>query len=214
MSSLPEIPPFETIRTVTKEIISRPEFTAPPPWDEVLLSLWKSIKEWSDSLASWSTANPEQARILFILAVLALIGCLAHLFYLALGDLLPFKRARETVRQRPSPWEILEGTANNWREALDTARKMLHEGNHRSAIWIVHRVLLGMLAEQGAISFAGWKTNAHYLRECAGTHRWYNTFAELTEVYEHAVYAHRPTAASSVETLVLRVDHMCKEQLR
>lgn len=214
MSSPPQIPPFETIRTVTKEIISRPEFTTPPPWEEVLLSVWNSIKEWLDGLASWSKANPELARIVFILAVLALIGCLAHLLYLALGDLLPFKRARAAVIKRPSQWEILEGTGKNWREALDTARRMLHEGNHRRAIWIVHRVLLGMLDEQGAVRFAGWKTNSHYLRECASTHRWYNFFAELTQVYEHAVYAHRPTAASSVETLVLQVDHMCKEQLR
>jgi hypothetical protein len=71
--------------------------------------------------------------------------------------------------------------------------------------------MLGLLDERGAIKFAGWKTNSYYLRECAASHPWYATFAELTEVYEHAVYAQRGAAAASVERLVYRVDSMTKE---
>jgi hypothetical protein len=213
LNAAPQIPAPETIRSVTREIISRPEFAAPPPWDEVLLSLLKLGREWLEALASWSAANPELARILFIGAVLVLVGCLAHLLYLALGDLLPFKRGKDAAAHRRSRWEILEGTATNWREALEVARRMLKEGDHRRAIWIVHRVFLGMLDEQGAIQFAGWKTNSHYLRECAGSHPWYVTFAELTDAYERAIYAHRAAVASSIEGLVLRIDRMCKERL-
>jgi hypothetical protein len=214
LPSLAQTPQPDTIRAVTKEIVSRPEFSAPPPWHEVLLSLWKSIKEWLDNLAAWSTANPELARVLFILAVLALVGCLAHLVYLALGDLLPFRRGKAAGAQRRSQWEILDGTAKNWREALEVARGMLREGDTRRAIWIIHRVFLAMLDEQGAIRFAGWKTNSHYLRECALTHPWYSTFSELTETYERAVYARRAAMAASVEGLILRVERITKESLR
>lgn len=213
LQAAPEIPPPETIRSVTREIVSRPEFAAPPPWDKVLLSLLKLIREWLDGLASWSAANPELARILFIGAVLVMVGCLAHLLYLALGDLLPFKRGKDAAAHSRSRWEILEGTGTNWREALEIAHRRLKEGDHRRAIWIVHRVFLGMLDEQGAVKFAGWKTNSHYLRECAGSHPWYVTFAELTDAYERAIYAHRAAVASSIEALVLRVDRMCKERL-
>jgi len=67
------------------------------------------------------------------------------------------------------------------------------------------------LDEKGAIRLAGWKTNSHYLGECARNHPWYSTFAELTETYEQSVYAHRITSLSSVESLVIRVDQLCKE---
>ena len=40
------------------------------------------------------------------------------------------------------------------------ARDELKEGDVRRAVWIAHRVLLGLLDEQGAIKFAGWKTNS------------------------------------------------------
>jgi len=105
----------------------------------------------------------------------------------------------------------LQGAAANWREALDLAQAMIREGNTRRAIWIAHRVLLGLLDQQGAVQFAGWKTNSHYLCECAQSHPWYSTFIELTEIYDQIVYASRNISAEIVESLVLRVDRMCSE---
>ena len=146
-----------------------------------------------------------------MILLVAAIGCLAHLLYLSLGDRLTFGRNKDADPVPRSRWQILEGTATNWREALDVARRMIDEGEIRRAIWIAHRVLLGLLDEAGAIRLAGWKTNSHYLGECARNHPWYSTFAELTEIYEQAVYAHRITPPSSVESLVIRVDRLCKE---
>jgi len=149
--------------------------------------------------------------VLAILVVIISLLLLIHLLYLAFGDLMPWKRSRSNSPARSSRWEILQGAATNWREAAELALRLLQEGNLRRAVWIAHRVMLGLLDERGAIKFAGWKTNSYYLRECAASHPWYGTFAELTSVYERAVYAQQATAAASIEQLVQRVDAMTKE---
>jgi hypothetical protein len=206
-----QVPSPEVIREATREILSRPEFTEPSRWYEIFLEMLKAIKQWLDALGAWSEANPALARVLFVVALLILIACLAHLIYLALADVLPFRRKKDSAALRASRWEILQGTATNWHEALAIARNVLGEGNVRRAIWIAHRVLLGLLDEQGAIKFAGWKTNSHYLGECARSHPWYPTFAELTELYENAVYASRSAPVKAADALVRRVGELCAE---
>lgn len=206
-----QVPAPEKIREVTRAILDRPEFTEPSRWRESLVELLRAIKEWLDRLGSWAEAQPTLAKILFIVSLLLLLACLGHILYLALVDALPFWRKRDAVIGRAARWEILQGAAANWREALDLARAMIREGNTRRAIWIAHRVLLGLLDQQGAVQFAGWKTNSHYLRECAQSHPWYSTFIELTEIYDQIVYASRNISAEIVESLVLRVDRMCSE---
>jgi hypothetical protein len=209
-----QAPSPETIRHVTREVLSRPDFSAPSTWEEMIASLVKAIGEGLKGFASWASNHPELARVVAVVLVVALLGCLAHLLYLILGDLLSFGRKEAAAPIRPSRWDILEGTAKNWREALEVARRMIKEGDARRAIWIAHRVLLGLLDEQGAIRFARWKTNSHYLKECARSHPWYGTFAELTEAYEQAIYAHRVAASSSLESLVVRLDQFCTERVR
>jgi hypothetical protein len=206
-----QIPSPEAIREATRNILNRPEFAEPSRWHEMFLEMLKTIKQWLDALGAWSEANPLLARVLFIVALLILLVCLAHLIYLALADVLPFGRKKDRTAPRSTRWEILQGTATNWQEALLIARDMLREGNVRRAIWIAHRVLLGLLDEQGAIKFAGWKTNSQYLGECAPSHPWYPTFAELTELYENAVYASRSAPANVADALVRRVGQLCSE---
>ena len=208
IAQIDSAPSPETIRAVTREVLARPEFAEPSQWYESLLEFIKSIKEWFDGLSAWSAANPILARVLFAFAVVLLIACLAHLLYLALADVLPFRRKQDGAKASVAPIEILEGAANDWREALQIARRMLAENNPRRAIWITHRVLLGLLDQQGAIKFAGWKTNSYYLGECAQSHAWYATFAELTEMYDRAIYARRDTPADSAAALLGRVDRL------
>jgi hypothetical protein len=203
-----QIPPAEAIREATREILARPEFTEPSRWYDILFAIMRAVKEWLDGLAAWSEANPVTAKILFIVAVIVLIACLGHLLYLALADVIRFGRAEAVKPERRSRWEILEGTASDWCEALQVARAMLAEGNPRRAVWIAHRVLLGLLDEQGAIKFAGWKTNSHYLRECASGHPWYRTFAEMTDLYENTVYASRAAPAAVADALLRQVDQL------
>ncbi|HZA55095.1 MAG TPA: DUF4129 domain-containing protein [Candidatus Udaeobacter sp.] len=211
VSHLNQIPPPDTIRNVTREVLSRPDFSGPSSWEQIVITLLKALAEWLDGLASWSIEHPYLARTLAAVLVLAAVGCLAHLLYLTLGDRLMFGPSKDADPTRRPRWEILQGTAKTWREALEVARRMINEGDGRRAVWIAHRALLGLLDEQGAIRFDGWKTNSHYLRECARNHPWYSTFAELTEMYEQSIYGHRTALLSSVESLVVRVDQFCKE---
>jgi hypothetical protein len=206
-----QVPAPEKIREITRAILERPEFTEPSRWRESLVELLRAIKEWLDRLGSWAEAHPTLAKILFVVSLLLLLACLGHILYLALVDALPFRRKRDAVIGRAAGWEILQGAAANWREALDLAQAMIREGNTRRAIWIAHRVLLGLLHQEGAVQFAGWKTNSHYLCECAQSHPWYSTFIELTEIYDQIVYASRNISVEIVESLVLRVDRMCSE---
>ena len=206
------IPPPEQIRETTNAVLARGEFAEPSRWHEMVLEFLQALKQWLDRLGSWTEAHPDLARAVFIAAIVLLLVCLAHLTYLALADVLPFGRRRNPpARAAGARWDILEGSAANWREALDLARAMLRQGNLRRADWIAHRVLLGLLDEQGAIKFAGWKTNSHYLAECAREHPWRATFAELTELYEGAVYADRGAAPDAAESLLMRLDGFCRE---
>jgi hypothetical protein len=206
------IPPPEQIRETTRAILARGEFAEPSRWHEMVLEFLQALKQWLDRLGSWTEAHPDLARVVFIAALVVLLACLAHLTYLALADVLPFGwRRNQPARAPGARWDILEGSAANWREALELARAMLRQGNLRRAVWIAHRVLLGLLDEQGAIKFAGWKTNSHYLAECAREHPWRTTFAELTELYEDAVYADRAAAPDAAESLLTRLDGFCRE---
>ena len=205
------IPTAEQIREATRQILSRPEFAEPSPWYQTLIDLVNAIKGWLDRLGNWSEAHPTLARAVFIVALVILLACLAHLLYLALADVLSFKREPKAAVMRQSRWEILQGAAADWREALELARMMISEGNPRRAVWIAHRVLLALLDQKGAVKFAGWKTNSHYLSECAREHPWRGTFAELTDLYEQAVYASRQISVDAVSQLITRVDRLCSE---
>jgi hypothetical protein len=205
-----QVPSAEAIRAATREILDRPEFTEPSRWWQIFFEMVKAIKEWLDTLSAWSEANPVLARVLFVIALLVLLVCLAHLLYLALADVLPFGRKKNSPPTRSNRWEILQGTATNWHEALRMARDELKEGDVPRAVWIAHRVLLGLLDEQGAIKFAGWKTNSHYLGECARSHPWYAIFAELSDLYERVIYARLLPPADAAEALLVRVNHLCE----
>ncbi|MGH7815951.1 MAG: DUF4129 domain-containing protein [Candidatus Binatia bacterium] len=210
-AQLQRVPDAETIRKVTRQIVTQPEFDESWPWLEKIVAVLNAIKEWLDSLEAWAVANPQSARLLAILVVIVLVALLIHLLYLAFGDLLPWKRGAKAAPARASSWEILEGAAKDWRAGAELALGLLKEGDLRRAVWIAHRVLLGLLDERGALRFAGWKTNSQYLSECAASHPWYDTFADLTEVYEHTVYGQQSAPAAAVELLVKRIDAMTKE---
>ncbi|HWP57101.1 MAG TPA: DUF4129 domain-containing protein [Candidatus Acidoferrales bacterium] len=208
------LPSADAIREVTREVLARPEFAPPSTWDEFLVYLLQRLQEWMKGLASWSAENPGLAKLVALALVLTSLIVLGHLFYLALGDLLPFGRRQLPGPARPSRWEILAGAARNWQEAIAIARQLAREGNLRRAVWIAHRVMLGLLDEEGAVRFAGWKTNSQYLRECSASHPWRRTFAQLTELYERLIYADRGAQPAAVESLVATVERLSRERTK
>ena len=113
VSQLNQIPSPETIRDATREVLSRPEFTKPSSWEQIVIALLKAIGDWLNGLASWSNQHPYLARSLAVILLLVAIGCLAHLLYLSLGDRLTFGRNKDADPVPRSRWQILEGTAIN-----------------------------------------------------------------------------------------------------
>jgi phage shock protein PspC (stress-responsive transcriptional regulator) len=105
-----QVPSAEAIRAATREILDRPEFTEPSRWWQTFFEMLKAIKEWLDALGAWSEANPTLARVLFVMALLVLLVCLAHLLYLALADVLPFGRKK---KQPDDAFEPLGGFARH-----------------------------------------------------------------------------------------------------
>ncbi len=46
VSQLNQIPSPETIRDATREVLSRPEFTGPSSWEQIVIALLKAIGDW------------------------------------------------------------------------------------------------------------------------------------------------------------------------
>jgi len=62
VSQLNQIPSPETIRDATREVLSRPEFTGPSSWEQIVIALLKAMGDWLNGLASWSNQHPYLAR--------------------------------------------------------------------------------------------------------------------------------------------------------
>lgn len=198
------IPSDELIRETMQEVLRRPEFveTSNQPW-HVEVVRW--VLDLSERLARWQGEHPVQGWLLLGVLLVVLIGLLTHLFYVAFGDLL-FGTRGTGGRPAATPWSILEGTAANWQKGLAKARQGLAAGNVRLAVWITHRVLLGLLDERATIRFAHGKTNTDYVRECPADHPWQTVLVQLTALYDRVIYAQQPVAPATVEHLLGQVE--------
>lgn len=210
LSTVPLTDPAQ-IHALATETLARPEF--PKELDVPLRSSLEQLAELLQGMFAgislWSAANPVPAWIVFCILLLVLIAIVVHLVY-TLSD--GFRLGRSSQR-RPthSSWEILEGEAHSWAEGLARAREALAAGEHRRALWIAHRVLLGLLDERGLIHFAGHKTNQAYLSECASSAAPYPLLQTLTELYEQAVYAAHPVPPERVATQLQAVQLLSQE---
>ncbi|MFM7201870.1 MAG: DUF4129 domain-containing protein [Myxococcota bacterium] len=202
------------IRAAVNETLARPEF--PPELEAPVRSFFERLGEWLQTMFAgislWSAANPVPAWIVFCILLLLLIAIIVHLIYTLSGGFnLGVKAARRTS---PASWEILEGEGRSWAEGLMRAREALERGEHRRALWIAHRVLLGLLDERGLIHFAGHKTNQVYLQECERTAAPYPLLQALTELYEQAVYAAYPVSPENIGQQLQAVQQLSQEAPR
>lgn len=186
----PVFPTYETVRETTRAIIERPEFTRRPAAENWFADFLRWLDTLTDKLNAWAADHPVGRWVLIFFLVLILVALLAHILHVALGEYSPWHRP-EPTRPTAAPWTVLEGLADSWKTALAQAEQALNEGNERLAVWIGHRVLLGLLDGSGAIRFAAGKTNADYLAECDAAHPWQPTLVQLTEIYNRVVYGHR-----------------------
>jgi hypothetical protein len=205
-----EIPADETIRHAVTEVLQRPEFrgSSDQSW---LAELWSRLDEWAGNFGGWAHLHPGAAWVCIIVLTLVLVALLAHLLYLAFTDLLPPGHRFASRRPPTASWVILGGAPASWPEALARARAALAAGDRRLAVWISHRVLLGLLDERGLVRLAAGKTNSDYLRECAASHPSHDTLTRLTDLYERVVYGHYPAAPEAAETMLAQVEACHKE---
>lgn len=196
-------PSPEQVRRATEEVLGRTEFyPGKGSADQVMEAIRRALA----SIGEWAARHPVAAWFLILLLVLVLIGLLLHIgytFYRAVLRPVDVQTKRRDVAR--SSWEILEGAARDWGSALVKAKEALARGDERRAVWIGHRVLLGLLDERGALEFSAWKTNADYLAECPSTQPVATTLGELTRVYDEVVYGHRRVDTDAIGRLLDRV---------
>jgi hypothetical protein len=198
-------PGEEAIRRTLEEVLRRPEFQAADnaPW---FVRMYELVRDWMRGLQGWSGDHPAQAWLLIAVLSIALVALLTHLIFGALADVLPWNRPAPRPATGAGPWVVLAGTAATWEEALRHARTALGAGDMRLAVWIAHRVLLGLCDEVGALRFAPSKTNTDYLRECSTDHPWRSTLEGLTAVYDRVVYGQTPAHAPQIEPWLAAVE--------
>lgn len=201
----------EEIRETTAEILSRPEFAeeTPRPFLEDIL---ERLAEWLDSFGEWVMENPVLGWSVMAVLMLILVAVIAHMVYVLLGDVWVKPATNVNVRKTATQWEILEGKGETWLQGMERARIALKAGDMRQAVWISHRVLLGLLDEQGAIRFARSKTNSDYLGECDRSHPWNQTLRHLTEFYERVIYGHRTIEEEALSPFLERIEGFARNK--
>lgn len=204
----PDMPPPAEIEKAVEEVFNRPEFGGDPLTDLMQQGIgwiWDQVK----TLADWAQANPTGRWILMVVLSLILAALLAHIAW-TIWQILPGRQSRR-LSAAGSPWKTLEGKAASWKEALELARRALQEGDFYRAVWISHRLLLGVMDERGLLQFAGWKTNRDYLDECRQKGQGYRLLEDLSAAYDQIVYAHRPAAEERLRGLLSQVDEFYRQ---
>lgn len=193
-----EAPSAAEIQKATDEILAGAEFTTPK--QENRLVQW--IIDALDGLGQWAADHPEPAKVLMIVLMTVLVVLVIHMIYVTLAELRLAQTAGAKPGRTPSVVVALEGTANNWQEAIEAVRTALRQGNGYQAIWILHRLFVGVLDEKGHLHFTRWKTNADLLAECAPEISEYPLFEHITAHYERVIYAHTPTPIEEITALL------------
>ncbi|HSR70112.1 MAG TPA: DUF4129 domain-containing protein [Acidobacteriota bacterium] len=203
-----EPPPPAEIEKAVEEVFLRPEFAKDPLSDwlgQAIDWLWDQLS----SLAGWAEANPTGRWVLIVVLSLILVALLAHIAW-TIWRILP-QRQDQRIGVAGTPWKTLEGKAASWKEALQLARRALQRGDLYQAVWISHRLLLGVMDERGLLQFARWKTNRDYLKECRQKGQGYRLLQDLSEAYDQIVYAHRPAAQGRLQGLLNQVDEFYRQ---
>jgi len=179
----PGKPTAEEVEALTREILSRPIFERAPREP----SLWERFMDWLNSLSlgNGSGFDPDLLTILLWVVVIAAVG---FLLYALINQISAGNKT--AVNGRAGATVALEGAAETWEEAIDLVDQALARGDRHRAVWILHRLVLGLLDERGELTFARWKTNSDYLAEVPAKAEHRDLLEALTRAYEAIVYAH------------------------
>jgi hypothetical protein len=145
--------------------------------------------------------------LLSLLCVLIFV----HLITLVRQDMAPRRPTNHGLSvASAAAWHAANRTAPPWDTLVHEVGAALRQGDGYRAIWILHRLFVGMLAQQGVLRHATWKTNADYVRECPRSHAAYATLVDVTHAYEQVVYAHRSLPLPTLSALLTQVEHVVR----
>jgi hypothetical protein len=202
------IPSPEEIRQVTQEILHRPEFQASPPWEQWIDAFLERVRALLHGLALWLESRPATKWVVFALLGLLLVLLLVRLLRLLISDMLPYWASGGWQRGLPAADEpAVACSSGNWAEVLPAIRLAIGQEDGYRAVQLLHRYLLTVLDQQQLVTFASWKTNTDYLRECPRTSTAYKTLVEITDAYEQVVYAHQAIPLHTISSLLAQVEH-------
>jgi len=191
----------EIIRESARDILEQSEFREEET--AYLIQKWLGrFGDWLHSFQDWSAENPFYTWLIIIGLLIVLILLVTHIVYTAFGDSFGGKKSQAPQSGSGRSMEVLEGKASSWREGLEKARTALTSGQLHEAIWIGHRVLLGLLDEIGCIQFQGYKTNTTYLRELGQQHAWFDLLKRFTQTYETNVYGSVEIEEEEIQSLL------------
>jgi hypothetical protein len=191
----------EIIRESARDILEQSEFREEEA--AYVIQKWLSkLGDWLGSFQDWTANHPIYTWLIIIGLLIILILLVTHIIYTAFGDSFGARKAQLACTGAGRSMEVLEGKASSWREGLDKAKSALASGQLHEAIWIGHRVLLGLLDEIGCIQFQGHKTNTTYLRELGQHHAWFDLLNRFTHTYETNVYGCKQSEVEEIRTLL------------
>lgn len=189
------------IRERAREILDQSEFRQQET--AYVLQKWLSrLSDWLEKFQEWSAKHPVYTWMIIIGLIIILILLIVHIVYTAFGDSFVSSRSKLMHLANDRSLEVLEGKAASWSEGLEKAKSALASGQSHEAIWIGHRVLLGLLDELGCIQFQGFKTNTTYLRELNSQNTWYDLLQRFTQTYEMVIYGSEPCESGDIQRLL------------
>lgn len=186
----------ESIRRVTEEVLSRPEFNSDN------LSLRELLEDTLRALLSQMGQYPELSRFILIGAIILLAAASGYLLYRLLKSALR-RHPRPSLELGTAGAREIDRTALDVPEhTMDEARRRLARGDLYGAVRIAHGRLLELLDRRRIVRLAAGKTNRDYLQECSRQNPQWPLLLQSTRMYEQVVYARRQVTPGSLEELL------------
>lgn len=188
------------VRSRTEAILSEPRFR--PSWKDDPAWLG-DLEATFDDLTVWVAEHPEGARWLLVASALLLVAISTHMVWTVVAEVRASRSAASSLDA--SVRMAFDAEQSEWTAAHGAMLRARAAGDDRQVVWIAHRLFLALLAHEGHLELARWKTNETYGRELADSKlapeidRW-------NRVYERVVYAHQSLASDELDELMREIE--------
>ncbi|MHC4518814.1 MAG: DUF4129 domain-containing protein [Planctomycetota bacterium] len=183
----------ETIRGLTNEIVSSPEFTPRKTFGQWLN---EKLRKWDGPHLGLSSGVGRVVFSVFtIWCVLALLAILAHLGWTIWLGARPSGTQRGAVAGGGGPGREIASAEELWGRSEELAGS----GAYREAMGVLLLALLRQLETRNVVSFHNSKTNGEYVAEYPGDVPGRRAFGEFVGAFERSIYGGLPVARKTYE---------------